>query len=197
MELREDFVKIKQNVLICDKGGDSLEEHVNVEVKSELEYGTFEVNYTQDSLPDSYCSDDVKIEEHLQCEEDGDSLEQHINVEVKSELEDCMFEGNYTQDSLSVSYCSDDIKIEEHTIVEYKISRPFLPICKQEVKTEIKKELDEPNLGVNHGCETRNTKELDSDRDVKLQIGASTEIHQVQHRSMKTSKLLSNIGKQN
>uniref|UniRef100_A0A6P7GK59 Uncharacterized protein LOC114343660 isoform X2 n=1 Tax=Diabrotica virgifera virgifera TaxID=50390 RepID=A0A6P7GK59_DIAVI len=150
MESSEDFIKRKQNVLISDHHGDSLEKPDNVQIKSEPEECMFESNYAEDSLPDSYCSDVIKIEEqHLQCETDS----------------------------------------------------PFPIISKQEIKTEIKKELDDDNLGVNHGCESRfkstNTKELDSEKDVKLQIGASTEIHHEQHcRSTKRSKLLSNIGKQ-
>uniref|UniRef100_A0A6P7GG75 Uncharacterized protein LOC114342130 isoform X2 n=1 Tax=Diabrotica virgifera virgifera TaxID=50390 RepID=A0A6P7GG75_DIAVI len=136
-------------------------------------------------------------------DKDGDSLtlekEKH-NVQIKPELEECILESNDTEDSLLDSYCLDDVKIEEH-MLQCEISSPFPIVSKQEVKTEIKSELNEYNLEVNHGCESRfksrNTKELDSDKDVKLQIGASTEMHHGEHcRSMETSKLLSNIGKQ-
>uniref|UniRef100_A0A6P7FIG5 Uncharacterized protein LOC114328260 isoform X2 n=1 Tax=Diabrotica virgifera virgifera TaxID=50390 RepID=A0A6P7FIG5_DIAVI len=133
-------------------------------------------------------------------DKDGDSLEKSVNIQIKSELEECKSESNYTEDSLSDPYFSDDIKIEEHTL-QCEISSSFHIISKQEVKTEIKRELDEDNLEVNHGCESRfksmNVKELDSDKDVKLQIGASTEMHHEEHcRSTETSKLLSIIGKQ-
>ncbi|XP_050501719.1 uncharacterized protein LOC126881477 isoform X1 [Diabrotica virgifera virgifera] len=142
MELSEDSIKRKQNVLVCDKQEDSLEQHVNVQIKSELEECRLESNYTDNSLSDSYCSDDIKIEEHM--------------------LQDDIFPGM------------------------------------QEVEREIKQELDEHNVEVNHHrCEdlfhTPNTKKLDSERDVKLEI-ASTEIDHKKHcRSMKTAKLLSNI----
>uniref|UniRef100_A0A6P7HF70 Uncharacterized protein LOC114347945 isoform X2 n=1 Tax=Diabrotica virgifera virgifera TaxID=50390 RepID=A0A6P7HF70_DIAVI len=132
----------------------------------------------------------------MELREDYIKTNQNVLIlSIKSELEECMFESNYTKDSLSDSYCPDDIKIEEH-VLQCEIGSPF-PVIKQEVKTEIK-ELDEQNLQVNHGSETRfkNTKELDSDKAVKLHIGASTDIDHEKHgRSMKTSKSLSNIGK--
>uniref|UniRef100_A0A6P7H6B1 Uncharacterized protein LOC114346705 n=1 Tax=Diabrotica virgifera virgifera TaxID=50390 RepID=A0A6P7H6B1_DIAVI len=134
-----------------------------------------------------------RIQNVLVCDKHGDSLEQYVNVQIKSELEECSLT-NYAENSLSDSYCSDDIKIEEHMLQDDNI---FHGITMQEVKTEIKQELDEHNL-VNHGCDdlfhNPNTKELDSERDVKLEIEASTEIDHERHcRSMKTSKLLSNI----
>ncbi|XP_050508755.1 uncharacterized protein LOC126885962 isoform X4 [Diabrotica virgifera virgifera] len=142
--------------------------------------------------------DSIKREQNvLKCHKDGDSLEeeQHVNVQVKSELECMKFETDYTQDSLLDWYRSDDIKIE-HTS-QPEISSPFPLIPKQEVKTE----LNEHNLGVNVGCETQlqstNTEELDLDKEVKLEIGVSTEIHPEKHcRRTKTSKSLSSIGKQ-
>uniref|UniRef100_A0A6P7GHB1 Uncharacterized protein LOC114342585 n=1 Tax=Diabrotica virgifera virgifera TaxID=50390 RepID=A0A6P7GHB1_DIAVI len=126
--------------------------------------------------------DSVKRKENvLICDKDGNSLEQHVYVEIKSELEEPMLESNYTENSLSDSYCSDDIKVEEHTLQ----CSPFPLITEQTVKKEIKKE----------------SNETDSDKDVNLQIGSSTEICLEKHyekiiRCMKTSKLLSNIDKQ-
>uniref|UniRef100_A0A6P7GJF6 Uncharacterized protein LOC114338912 n=1 Tax=Diabrotica virgifera virgifera TaxID=50390 RepID=A0A6P7GJF6_DIAVI len=124
----------------------------------------------------------------LICDKDGNSRKQQVNVQIKSELEECTFQSNYTEDSLSDSYCSDDIKIEEH-MLQYETSSPFPLITKQEVETEIEKELDEHNLQVHHGRETR-FKSMNM-------VGASTEIvHAKHYRITKTSKLLPNIGKE-
>ncbi|CAG9828147.1 unnamed protein product [Diabrotica balteata] len=141
--------------------------------------------------------DSIKIKQNvLISHKDEDSLEKHVNVQIKSELEEYMFENNYTVDSLSDSCFSDNIKIEEHNMLQSEISSPLPLITKQEVKIEIKQELDENNLEVNYGCKSTNKKELDSDRDEKLQIRASTEINHEKHcTSMKTSKLLSDVSK--
>uniref|UniRef100_A0A6P7H891 Uncharacterized protein LOC114348409 n=1 Tax=Diabrotica virgifera virgifera TaxID=50390 RepID=A0A6P7H891_DIAVI len=140
-------------------------------------------------------------EDSIKRKQYGDFLGQYVNVQIKSELEECRFESNHTEDSVSDSYCSHNIKIDDHNMLQYDISNPFPFITMQGVKTEIKKELDEHNLEVNHGCntffKTTDTEKLDSEGVVKLQIGDSFEIDHAKHcTSTKTTKLLSKIDKE-
>ncbi|XP_050502992.1 uncharacterized protein LOC126882223 isoform X3 [Diabrotica virgifera virgifera] len=144
------------------------------------------------------CEDSTITKQNLlTSNKDEASLEKHV---IKSEFEECKFESNNTEKSLSDAYCSNNIKIEEHKVLNCETSDPSENFAIQEVKTEIKKELEEHTLGVNSGCETQSnrttTEKIDPNRDVKLEMGASTEIDDEKHcDSMKTSNLITKINK--
>ncbi|CAH1237716.1 unnamed protein product [Diabrotica balteata] len=143
------------------------------------------------------CEDSTITEQNLLISSKGEnSVERYANI--KSEFEECKFESNYTEGSQSDAYCANDIKIEQD-ILHYQIDDPSDSFVIQEVKTEIKKELEVHILEASHGCETqsnRSTKKIDSNRDIKLEIGTSTEIDDKKHcRSMKTSNLISRISR--
>ncbi|CAG9838451.1 unnamed protein product [Diabrotica balteata] len=111
--------------------GDSLKKYNNKEVKSEIDEHHFESSYGQESLLDEYCSNDIKIENHVL-----EDVSNEIKVEIKKEPEH-HFESSYGQESLLDDYCSDDIKIENHVLEHVS----------NEIKDEIKKEPADYSIG--------------------------------------------------
>ncbi|XP_072399099.1 uncharacterized protein [Diabrotica undecimpunctata] len=79
---------------------------------------------------------------------EGDSLKD-VKIKVESKLEECDFENNYTQEPILNQSISEDgdIKIESH-ILKHETSYP-LDIVEQDLKDDIKKEVEVLDLPLN------------------------------------------------